>query len=383
MVKNSMRIAKIMLLAIVCVGLAPVFSGSRAAAQGKGEIKGVVKDTKGKPLPDVTIVLQMAGSEDISLTSDKDGKFGKPGLKPGTYRVIYKVSNEPNLEREAHVQDGKETNADLNMADPEIVNYIKARKEEAENEAKFGKLKAHVDAGIAALQQEQALRDQITKAPADQRPALQEKLNPLANTAIDEFKQALTTLQPTEVANLATVLNDLGTACDAAGRYDEAAQYYQQSATVKPDAGTYNNLGIDLAKAGKFDDAKVAYEKSAELDPAGAARAYRNFGAVAYNAGKLQGPVAVELLKKATDLDPKNPQGWFLYGAALVANMQVKQEGEKMTFIIVPGTVEAYEKCIELDPNGPFGAQAKAGLEELKAMGVGIDTKVTAPRVKH
>jgi tetratricopeptide (TPR) repeat protein len=153
--------------------------------------------------------------------------------------------------------------------------------------------------------------------------------------------------------------------------------------TAKPDAGAYNNLGIDLAKAGKFDEAKVAYEKSAQLDPGGAARAYRNFGAVAYNAGKLQGPVAVEMLKKATDLDPNNAQGWFLYGAALVANMQVKQEGEKMTFIIVPGTVEAYQRCIELDPNGSFGAQAKAGLEELKAMGVGIDTKVTAPKVKH
>jgi tetratricopeptide (TPR) repeat protein len=383
MVKNSMRIAEILLLALVCVALAPAFSGSRAAAQGKGDIKGVIKDAKGKPLPDATVVLQMAGGEEITLTTDKDGKFGKPGLKPGTYKVIYKVPNEPILEREAHVQDGKETNADLNMADPEIVNYIKARKEEAENEAKFGKLKAHVDSGIAALQQEQAVRDQMSKAPADQRQALQEKLDPLANSAISEFKEALAVLQPTEVANLATVLNDLGTACDAAGRYDEAAQYYQQSATTKPDAGTYNNLGIDLAKAGKFDEAKVAYEKSAELDPAGAARAYRNFGAVAYNAGKLQNPTALDLMKKATDLDPKNAQGWFLYAATLVANIQVKQEGDKMTFILLPGTVEAYEKCIEIDPNGPFAEQSRAGIEELKAMGVPVNTKVTAPKVKH
>jgi tetratricopeptide (TPR) repeat protein len=381
--KNSLRIAKILLVAMVCAGLAPVLTGNRVAAQGKGQIKGVIKDEKGKPIPDATVILQMTGAPDITLTSDKDGKFVKPGLTAGTYTIVYKIPSTPTLERQAHVVDGKETNADLNMADAEIVNYIKNRKEEAENEEKFGKLKAHVDAGIAALTQEQAVRKEINAAPADQRQALQDKLDPLANSAIDEFKQALATLQPAEVNNLATVLNDLGTVCDVAGRYDDAAQYYQQSATTKPDAGTYNNLGIDLAKGGKFDEAKAAYEKSAALDPGGAARAYRNFGAVAYNAGKLQGPVAVEMLKKATDLDPNNAQGWFLYGAALVANIQVKQEGEKITFIPLPGTAEAYQKCIELDPNGPNAAQAKAGLEELKGMGVAVDTKVTTPKVKH
>ena len=41
-----------------------------------------------------------------------------------------------------------------------------------------------------------------------------------------------------------------------------------------------------------------------------------------------------------------------------------------------PGTVEAYQHAIDLDPNGPIGAQAKQGLESLQAMGVGITTKV-------
>jgi hypothetical protein len=41
-----------------------------------------------------------------------------------------------------------------------------------------------------------------------------------------------------------------------------------------------------------------------------------------------------------------------------------------------PGTVEAYQHAIDLDPNGPIGAQAKQGLESLQAMGVGITTKI-------
>jgi hypothetical protein len=38
--------------------------------------------------------------------------------------------------------------------------------------------------------------------------------------------------------------------------------------------------------------------------------------------------------------------------------------------------VEAYQHAIDLDPNGPIGAQAKQGLDSLTAMGVGITTKV-------
>jgi hypothetical protein len=56
--------------------------------------------------------------------------------------------------------------------------------------------------------------------------------------------------------------------------------------------------------------------------------------------------------------------------------MGFKQEGDKVIPILQPGTIEAYQKCIELDPNGPYGAQAKQGLEQLQAMGFGIETKV-------
>ena len=48
--KNSLRIAKILLVAMVCAGLEPVLTGNRVAAQGKGQIKGVIKDEKGKPI---------------------------------------------------------------------------------------------------------------------------------------------------------------------------------------------------------------------------------------------------------------------------------------------------------------------------------------------
>jgi len=84
---------------------------------------------------------------------------------------------------------------------------------------------------------------------------------------------------------------------------------------------------------------------------------------------------AVEPLKKATELDPKSAQAWYLLGAALVGSMDYKQVGSKLEVQVQPGTVEAYQKAAELDPNGPYGQQAKQGLEALQQIAPGIDTK--------
>ena len=151
---------------------------------------------------------------------------------------------------------------------------------------------------------------------------------------------------------------------------------YQQAIAAKPDnAGYYNNLGNVLARAGKIEEAKAAYTKSAELDPPNAALAWRNFGISLYQAGRMG--EAIEPLQKATQIDPKNAQGWYLLGTCMVADPSIyKQVGDKIEVTPKPGTVEAFQKAIDLDPNGPIGQQAKDGLASLQAMGVGITTKV-------
>jgi hypothetical protein len=66
-----------------------------------------------------------------------------------------------------------------------------------------------------------------------------------------------------------------------------------------------------------------------------------------------------------------------LLGTCMVADPSIyKQVGDKIEVTPKPGTVEAFQKAIELDPNGPIGAQAKQGLEQLNQLTGGIDTKV-------
>jgi hypothetical protein len=57
--------------------------------------------------------------------------------------------------------------------------------------------------------------------------------------------------------------------------------------------------------------------------------------------------------------------------------MTSKTEGDKIIPIIPPGTVEAFQKAVELDPKGQWGTQAQQSIDALQAMGVGIETKVS------
>ncbi len=49
---------------------------------------------------------------------------------------------------------------------------------------------------------------------------------------------------------------------------------------------------------------------------------------------------------------------------------------------LAPGTGEAYQKAVELDPTGPYGKQAKEGLAMLEQIIPGIDTKVNVKKKK-
>ncbi len=372
-----LRIAGMALVLALSIASSPAWLGSSVSAQRQGTVLGNVKDESGKPMEGISIIIEPdGGGVAITATTDSNGHFVKQGIPAGSYVVTYKQGETLLFKIKANVALGKETDASLNLGDPKIAEYMARVKKENEEMAKFGKLKLHFDAGTAALAQATDLRTQLNKAPTAQKPDLKAKLDPVASQAISEFQEALKVIDEKDEANRVSVLTQLSLAYEAAGKYDEEAQTIQLVVAIKPDASLYNNLGNALAKGNKVDEARAAYLKSGELDPANMAEAYRNFGAVLFNLGRLSDPAVAEMLRKSTQLDPANAQGWFLLGVALVANITFKDEGGKMIPQLQPGTVEAYQKCIDLDPNGPLGEQARQGLQGLKEMGAGIDVKL-------
>ena len=378
--KKSGALAAIFAAALLCL-LAP-----RAGAQ-TGSISGTILDVNGKPWAEVVIRAVSDQGAKQETKTDSGGKFSLLNLRSGIYSVFI-VFPPPNdkqapFEAKTRVQSGEDAKVDLNFKD--IVSKQGAEAQEQVKKAEEAKskmegLKAHFTAGNAFIDQEKQAKIDLQKAPADQRDALKQKLNELSEQAVKEFQEASKNLVEKD-PNAHLVWFKLGEAYDTAGRNDDAVQAYQQAIAAKPDVpGYYNNLGNVLARAGKIEEAKAAYTKSAELDPPNAATAWRNFGISLYNANRLGD--AVEPFKKSAELDPKNAQTWYLLGASLVYKMTTKKVGDKEEVQFAPGTIEAYQKAVELDPNGTWGQQAKQGLEQLQLMAPGIDTKVNLKKKK-
>jgi tetratricopeptide (TPR) repeat protein len=375
-----------MLAAILVAALASVFS-PQAAAQ-MGSISGTILSMEGKPWPEVTVRAVSDQGAKQETKTDTAGRFSFPNLRTGIYTifVLFPPPNDKQAPYEAgmcKVSSGEDAKVDVDfkavLAKQGTAAQEQVKKQE-EAKGKMEGLKAHFAAGNALIDQEKQAKADLAKAPADQRDAAKQKLADLGDQAVKEFQEAAKNLVEKD-PNAHLVWFKLGEAYETANRFDEAAQAYQQAIAAKGDVpGYYNNLGNALAKAGKIEEAKAAYTKSAELDPPNAATAWRNFGISLYNANKLGD--AVEPLQKSAELDPKNPQTWYLLGASLVYRMTTKKVGDKEEVIFAPGTIEAYQKAVELDPTGTWGQQAKQGLEQLQLMAPGIDTKVNLKKKK-
>ncbi len=359
------------------------FFAPRATAQLNGVIQGTVLNFEGKPYADLPVDLKGEQGTVKQTKTDAAGKFIFPNLRSGKYTLAFHPSEmQQPFEVQASAQSSGPTDVPINFKEiieksPEGAAALKKREEEQQ---KTAGMKDHFNNGIAFLDQERAAKTDLAKATPDQRDQAKQKINDLADKAVAEFQQA-NTIAPEKDPNHHLFWARMGEAYDLAGRTDDAINAYQQAVTLKPDnASYYNNLGNVLAKAGKIDDARVAYTKSAELDPPNAGFAWRNFGISLYQSNRMQ--EGVEPLKKAVEIDPKNAQSWYLLGACLVASADYKQVGDKVEVTLKPGTIEAYQKALELDPNGTWGKQAKDGLEQVNQLTGGIDTKVGGKKKK-
>jgi tetratricopeptide (TPR) repeat protein len=168
----------------------------------------------------------------------------------------------------------------------------------------------------------------------------------------------------------------LGDAQLGAKKYDDAITSYKKSidlnsASKKPNpdvaASANNNMGQALANTGKTEDAVAAYEAAAKLDPKNAGMYYLNEAIVLYKLGK--GTEAAAAADKAVAADPTKVDAYYVKGQALIA--QTTEDPKTHRLVPPPGCVDAYQKYLELAPNG-------AHAEEVKQILTGIGQSVTS-----
>lgn len=374
--------------AMLVIGLA---FATIAGAQN-ARVSGQVFDRDGKPWPGITVQLKSEDGRNFTLKTDKDGKFGQILPAGGLYTIT--LTNEAaslNYAEQHRFTTDEDNTVTINfkdiLAQQGGAAHAEQQKAQVEVANKFKEMQTHFNAGKAAMDDATALRAQLRAAPADQKSGIQDKMNADYQTAITEYQQAEQGVTAKDAKNHAIVWANLGQAYESAGHFDDATNAYQKAIELQPAPEYYTQAATTLANvamgqtdpavtSSKIAEANADCDKAAALDPTQAAgvRCWKNVGIVLNNKGDFKDSVAP--LQKATQADPKDAQAWFLLGSAYTGAIGAKQEGDKMTYIIPPGTADAYQKCIDLDPNGPYAAQAKQNLDALAAMGGGESTAV-------
>jgi tetratricopeptide (TPR) repeat protein len=357
------------LLIVVAVGL----SAPLAFAQTTGTVKGICKDFEGKPIAQAEVLWTGTDSgHTYKLKTNNKGEYFSLGVVPGKYNVTLNKDGKELFHFSGVTVSLDETTLDFDL------------KKELAGQGQ----------GMTA-EQAKARAEQVAKIENEKKTVgtLNDKLK-AASAASDagDFETAIATL--TEANQIDSTRDliwfKLGDAyrmsapkqtdpAEKQKRYEMAATNYQKAIDLRsasevaqkdPDhnvkmAAYYNNLAEAYAKSNKVDDAMTNYNKAAQLDPAHAVTYLFNEGAVLTNAGKVDD--AIVAFDKVIAADPTKAEAYYWKGVNLIGKATLK--GDKM--VAPEGTAEAFQKYLELAPDGKLAQPAK---DMLASIGATIET---------
>jgi tetratricopeptide (TPR) repeat protein len=357
------------------LSLAVGISAPLAFAQTTGTVKGVCKDIEGKPIAQAEV--DWTGTESghvYKLKTNNKGEYFSLGIVPGKYNVQLSKDAKEIFHFNNVTVGLDETGLDFDL-----------KKERAG--AILGQGLSPEDAAKAKEAAAKAAAETKTVGTLNERLAAAK-----AATDAGDFETAITTLNE---ANQIDSTRDLiwfklGDAYRMSApkqtdpeekkkRYEMAATDYRKAIELrgasdaaqkdpennKKMAAYYNNLAEAYSKANKVDDSVANYNKAAGLDPAGAGTYLFNEGAVLTNAGKVDDAIAA--FDKVIAADPTKAEAYYWKGVNLIGKATLK--GDKM--VAPEGTAEAFQKYLELQPQGRMAQPAK---DMLASIGATIET---------
>jgi tetratricopeptide (TPR) repeat protein len=121
---------------------------------------------------------------------------------------------------------------------------------------------------------------------------------------------------------------------------------------------SWASLGEIYAQEKKFAEATAAFDTAVRDYPANAALYRHNETVAFFQAGNTEGQLTAA--NQAIGLDPSRAANYYFKGQALVSKATLDPQTNKM--ILPSGCAEAYQKYIELEPNGAYSADAKGAL---------------------
>ncbi|MDX1983882.1 MAG: tetratricopeptide repeat protein [Bryobacteraceae bacterium] len=343
-----------------------------AAMAQTGAIEGDVKGPDGAGLRGALVKIERTDIKgNYKVKTDKKGHYFHAGLPLGQYNVVLEVEGK-DVDRVQGVR--------TRLGDPVPVNFdlkAQAQKQQAMTQAaETGQLTQEQTREMSKEQ-----REAIEKAMKERQQAMAK--NKALNDAFNGGMEALKTKQYDAAVQSFTKASELdpkqhvvwaqlaesyiGVAGSKTGQeqtdaFTKGIEAYGKAMELKPDdADYYNNRGLALAKAKKFEEAQADLEKAAQLNPPNAGRYFYNLGAILVNTGNIE-PAGIAF-KKAIEADPNYADAQYQYGVYLLSKAQTTADGKVTP---PPGTREAFQKYIDLKPDGPFAESAKGMLATLE-----------------
>jgi len=374
-------------LGLLAFAMAPVLAQTPVAAP-TGKIHGHVTNPSGATQASGSVSLSSDGGHTSKYTFPVSANGDYAGeAAAGTYMVIFRQADTPpdkmvDSFENIKVVAGTDTAQDVDMSRPEFIDKLPPEaKKQAEEMKKHNAEALKVNAVIKGLNADLKVAVQDIKDADGARAAAVQQLGAgAAKPAIDAKEAEIKTAKYTEIESLMTkdtnakpdasvLWAQLGQAQIGLKKFDDAEKSYKkvielEAASKKPDPkiqGLANSgLGEIYARKGQVPEANAAYDAAAKANPTEAGFYLRNEAVIFFQMNNADAQVAAA--DEAIKADPNAALLYYLKGQGLVSKATVDAKTQRI--VLPPGCAEAYQKYLELAPNGPYAADAKGILEQ-------------------
>jgi tetratricopeptide (TPR) repeat protein len=384
------------LISLACLSaLAGLFHAPLMSAQAQqppapetGSIHGRVINPAGGPQKNGTVSLSVDGGETLSYNFpvSPSGEYSGQA-PPGEYTIVYRAPDTPDGKivdyiGGVQVAAGQDTAQDIDMTRREFIERLSPDQQRQLQELREANAVASSDAkrDASAIDADLQIVNLDLQAAGNARVTATRNLGGSAtHEDVDSMTAEIETAKLTEIETLMTkdvaadptepvVWIGLGRAeaglrnyLDAESNFKKALDLALKEDPPRPEvvAAAQAGLGGVYARTLMVDDANAAFDAAAKADPSNAAKYFLSQAIAFSNAKNFDAQVdAADLAIKA---DPDQAILYYIKADGLSQNARVDPETNKLVLPI--GCADAFRKYLDLDPNGPYAANAATILQ--------------------
>jgi tetratricopeptide (TPR) repeat protein len=376
-------------MGLLAFALIPALAQTPAGTEATGKIHGHVTNPTG--------AAQGVGSVSLSTDGGRTSKYTFPvnasgdytgDAAPGTYTVVFRQPDKMvDSFQNVKVVSGQDVAQDVDMSRKEFVDKLPA-----DQQKQLEELKKHNSEALKANEVIKNLNadlrvvvEDIKDADSAHATAVSTLGPSAAKPDIDAKEQEIKKAKYTEIETLMTkdtaakpdasiLWAQLGQAQAGLKQYDDAITTFKKTLDVeatskKPSIEVQgladSGLGEIYARTGKIQEAKDAYDAAAKINPTKAGFYLKNEAVIFFQTNQPDAQVAAA--DKALAADPNQPVLYYLKGNGLVQKTTMDDKTHKL--VAPPGCLEAYQKYLQLAPDGPYATEVKGIL-------AGFDQKI-------